>query len=205
MFKADIAEWILSMTTTPERATATAGDLLQESSTRGSLWFWSNLLGAAASLVWRAWVAEPLYLTGLAVRAFLLQAAFLVAAGAGAVLIAAAMIARTIPEDIRVPGGEVGFSVYSAFGGWLILGIVLCFAICQYLLGKYLARRAVHREWAAYLTFLILNRVFWTAVSLWLRLPTGAGLLLIAFFTGIEIVALFAGIERGRRLHRGRA
>src|SRR5688572_21720826 len=123
MFKVDVAEWILSMTTTPERAAAAAGDLMQESHTRGSLWFWANLLKTTASLVWRAWAAEPFYLTGLALRAFLLQAALMLAVSVvWGVLIGVALVLSGKGPEVRASGDMVGFDVYATVSGtWPIL------------------------------------------------------------------------------------
>ncbi len=53
MPKETAAEWILTLVTTPDRATSTVGDLLEEGSGRGACWFWSSVLRTAASHVWR--------------------------------------------------------------------------------------------------------------------------------------------------------
>jgi len=53
MPKETAAEWILTLVTTPDRATSTVGDLLEEGSGRGERWFWSSVLRTAASHVWR--------------------------------------------------------------------------------------------------------------------------------------------------------
>ena len=39
MRNATAAEWILTLTTTNDRAASTVGDLLEETSSRGGLWF----------------------------------------------------------------------------------------------------------------------------------------------------------------------
>ncbi len=44
-----VAEWILRLVTTPDRAASIAGDLLEEASSRGIVWFWLNLFGTVAS------------------------------------------------------------------------------------------------------------------------------------------------------------
>jgi hypothetical protein len=46
MRNASIAEWILSLATSPERAAATVGDLLEKSSS-----FWLSVFGTFVSLV----------------------------------------------------------------------------------------------------------------------------------------------------------
>jgi hypothetical protein len=47
------AECILALVAAPERAASTVGDLLEERSRRGRLWFWSSVLRTAASYVWQ--------------------------------------------------------------------------------------------------------------------------------------------------------
>src|SRR5688572_23422368 len=129
MFKADVAEWILSMTTTSERATATAGDLMQESSARGNLWFWSSLLRTTASLIWRAWTSEPFYLTGLALRAFVLQAVFLTMATVVGLLVGLAMVLSGRGPEVRSSADVVGFEFSAmASGPWpILIGILSLF------------------------------------------------------------------------------
>jgi hypothetical protein len=48
-----IAEWILALVTSGDRAMSTTGDLLEEAAARGAVWFWSHVLHTAASLLWR--------------------------------------------------------------------------------------------------------------------------------------------------------
>src|SRR5580698_146898 len=68
-----IAEWLLESVTTPERAASTVGDLREIAATRGEVWFWANVLGTTASLLWRAMVADKRRTLGLAIRAWLLS------------------------------------------------------------------------------------------------------------------------------------
>ncbi len=65
------AEVILSLATTPDRAASTAGDLLEEADTRGSLWFWSSVLRTAGSLLWRDFRSAPLRMLWLGLWGFL--------------------------------------------------------------------------------------------------------------------------------------
>jgi hypothetical protein len=61
-----IAEWILALVTTRDRAASTVGDLTEQAATRGVVWFWSGVLRTAASLLWRDFAERPAPLTGLA-------------------------------------------------------------------------------------------------------------------------------------------
>ncbi|MBI5083989.1 MAG: hypothetical protein HZB13_05255 [Acidobacteria bacterium] len=48
MHSANAAEWVLRLVTSPERAASTVGDLLEESTGRNILWFWTSTLRTAA-------------------------------------------------------------------------------------------------------------------------------------------------------------
>jgi hypothetical protein len=50
MREARIAQLILSLATTPDRAASTVGDLLKEADARGSMWFWSSVFHTTGSL-----------------------------------------------------------------------------------------------------------------------------------------------------------
>ena len=53
MRSAHIAEWILALVTTRDRATSTVGDLTEQAAARDAVWFWLSVLRATASLLWR--------------------------------------------------------------------------------------------------------------------------------------------------------
>jgi hypothetical protein len=71
MRKGALAEWILSLTIPRDRAASTAGDLMEDASTRGALWFWSSVLRTAASRVLEDLCASPLLLLALALWGWL--------------------------------------------------------------------------------------------------------------------------------------
>jgi hypothetical protein len=71
MREARIAQLILSLATTPDRAASTVGDLLEGADTRGSLWFWSSVLRTAGSLCWRDFCSAPLRMIWLGFWGFL--------------------------------------------------------------------------------------------------------------------------------------
>jgi hypothetical protein len=64
MRNAAAAEWILSLVS--DNAASTVGDLVEGSSSRGALWFWSSVLRTAGSHFWRDLSASPLRMVGLA-------------------------------------------------------------------------------------------------------------------------------------------
>ena len=51
MRNAAAAEWILSLVS--DNSASTVGDLVEEASSRGALWFWSGVLRTAGSHLWR--------------------------------------------------------------------------------------------------------------------------------------------------------
>jgi len=65
------AELVLSLVTTPERASATIGDLLEEKPRRGTTWFRLSAVRAAAGCVWRDLTAAPLKMAGAAAMGWL--------------------------------------------------------------------------------------------------------------------------------------
>jgi hypothetical protein len=66
MHSTNIAESILALVTTRDRAASTVGDLTEEAATRGVVWFWSGVLRTAVSLLWRDVMERPARVTGLA-------------------------------------------------------------------------------------------------------------------------------------------
>src|ERR1035437_2113127 len=59
MHSVHIAEWILALVTTRDRAASTVGDLTEGAATRGVVWFWCGVLRTAASLLWRDVAEHP--------------------------------------------------------------------------------------------------------------------------------------------------
>ena len=88
MRNAAAAEWVLSLVS--DHAASTVGDLVEEASSRGVLWFWSSVLRTAGSHCWRDLSASPLGMVGLAFWGLVAS----VLAGVGAAM--PLMIARSI-------------------------------------------------------------------------------------------------------------
>ena len=72
MRKAQIAEFILSLFTSPERAASTVGDLIENAAARGVWWFWWDISRTALSLLWTSFRAEPLFMASIGFRGFLM-------------------------------------------------------------------------------------------------------------------------------------
>ena len=73
MHRVALAEWILALTVAPDRAATTVGDLVEDASRRGALWFWSSVLRTALSHLWRDLNAAPFRLIRLALWGWMAQ------------------------------------------------------------------------------------------------------------------------------------
>jgi hypothetical protein len=179
-----LAEWILSLVTTPERASSTAGDLVEEGAVRGRVWFWHAVLRTVASHVWRGVTDAPGRVLGVAFAGAILNGAagFLLAGLFGVVFFVVSFFA-------------LGAHLNDTFLGILV---AILFLIISFLTGRVLARWAVGRELAACLAYVIVA----SACNLFDDSRTNAGVLtVIAVFLGnmaMQTPAL-AGAIWGRR------
>jgi hypothetical protein len=73
MLKPRIAERILALVTSRDRASSTVGDLMEIAQTRGVVWFWADILRTALSMAWRDIRADDGRIALLAVLGFVLQ------------------------------------------------------------------------------------------------------------------------------------
>ena len=137
MHKDRIAEWVLALVTSRERAASTVGDLMEGAATRGGRWFWSSVLRTTASLLWDGFAADPGKMLGLAFRGWLLGLVLLFACFLGTVLlfgIPYLIVVVWIIGSRALPGGLARFLIEAAgFGGAML---------CQFQVGRWIARRA---------------------------------------------------------------
>jgi hypothetical protein len=182
MRRVDAAEWILSLTTTPERAATTAGDLTEETPARGALWFWWSLSRTTASLVWRTFAEAPRFTAGMAFKACVLEAKIL---GFFGVLLNAYI---------------KGFKLEQR--GILLVSEAVMIA-CYFCVGALIARRAPARELSACLAFLSMDSGIRAAIYFLLQeasMPLDPGLLFLApLIIAANLLALFAGIDQIRK------
>ena len=113
MRKTQIAESVLMLVTSRERAAAIAGDLVEESPGRGAWWLWWSVLRTAGSLLWRGLGADPLQLAGLALRGVLLNFALWLAAFVSFVA-AGALIFGLLQTAGLVHGDSASFPLITA-------------------------------------------------------------------------------------------
>ena len=180
MHSARIAEWILALVTTRDRATCIVGDLTEGATTPGAITFWPSVLRTAASLLWREIAEHPAHITGLALLG----------------------ITVYIVIDLLFAGldGVAFFIVASRSGNhfhldslawkiWFTVPVVLS----SLLVGRMLARWAQGREMAVYVVYAV-------CVSIYNLLPAlGNNGALVTVFC-IFIVPIGAAWGRYRRL-----
>lgn len=147
MPSAHIAEWILALVTTRDRAASTVGDLTEQAATRDATWFWFSVLRTAASLLWRSLMEHPVRLTGLALLGIAVYVGIdLLFAGLdGAVFFIAAY---TSGNHFQV--ASIGWKL------WFAAPVL----ISSLLVGRMLAGWAPGSELAAYVVYAVLVSIY---------------------------------------------
>jgi hypothetical protein len=73
MLKEHIAELLLSLFISRERAASTVGDLIENTEERGAWSFWSGISRTVLSLFWGSFASEPYVIAGIGFRGLLLN------------------------------------------------------------------------------------------------------------------------------------
>lgn len=154
MQKTDVAEWILSLTTSFERAASTAGDLAEESGNRGTAWFWISLARTALSVTFRDIISNPLAVIRLAGMT-LAYALFL-----GVVIMVAAVIGGFFLASNLPALGTYRFGIPGYFA--------LLNALQQFLLGAFITRHGRGRELTTYVAFLLVLTISSAVLNLFM-------------------------------------
>ena len=148
MRNARLAEWILSLVTTPERASATVGDLLEDRVHAGALRFWSAVLITTLSLSWQDVTASPLRIARLAAYGLLLQQLMSLGVAAGYWVLFgifkltwSALVSFGISTTWSGRAGFGGIAMVAVFG-WVLTMLL------QFQVGRVLAKRSPGRELA---------------------------------------------------------
>jgi hypothetical protein len=196
MRSARIAEWVLSLGTTPARAASTVGDLMEGAQGRGRLWFWTSVLQTTLSLIWRDvtadfWNVTKLAIFGIGIEALAVVALpLLVFFTAFISILVTHQVGQPHPEQLRLVSGAR-------------VGVTLLFTtVVPFVVGRWLARRSPGRELAPCIVFAAMPYVVGfliDAASGW-RLPVE--------FLPSDIpttLALFLGAIVVRRQHQTRA
>lgn len=145
MHKDRIAEWLLILVTSRERAASIVGDLVESADTQGSVWFWSSVLRATASLLWRGFAANPRGLLGLAFRGWLI----------GLLLTSVSIFIPVFIGGLLV---EIFGITVRTFGVAVVAGNIVA-TFCQFLVGRWIARRAPGRQLSAWVALLIIDQI----------------------------------------------
>ena len=147
MHNVNIAEWILALVTTRDRAASTVGDLAEGAATRGVVWFWSGVLRTAASLLWRDVLEKSVRFTGLALIGLAVYIGIdLIFAGlSGAAFFGAA---RTSGHPLSLD--SIGWRL------WFTAPVL----VSSLVIGRLLARWAPGRELAACVVYAILASIY---------------------------------------------
>src|ERR1044072_535564 len=77
-----LAEKVLALFTSPDRAEAIAGDLVEARGERGSIWFWRQTLATTVALCGHTCAGAPLASLGLAAAGCWLLASFMLGGAA---------------------------------------------------------------------------------------------------------------------------
>ena len=187
MHSTHIAEWILGLVTSRDHAVSTVGDLVEEASIRGVVWFWSGISRIAGSLLWRAVAENALHLAGVAFIGLVVDvlASLLVAGLSGLVFFLVA------GSGHQLQGNSV----------WWTIGLDAPTLFLSLWIGRMLARWAPGRELSACLAYGILGSLF--SLLIMFVAPGGLGVsALIGVFLSdlLQRTPVLAGAAWGRRL-----
>jgi len=153
MRNAQVAEWILSLVTSPDRAASMVGDLMENAAIRGAFWFWIGVLRTALSLLWREFSDDPARTMGLAFRGLLLEIVMF-----AAFVICATILGGMLGAFLSIAGVAAGPHPVLSWLGWALAGIV-AWGLIPFQVGRWLARRAPGRELAPCLGFMLFDLV----------------------------------------------
>jgi hypothetical protein len=212
MRNARLAEWILSLVTTPERASATVGDLLEDRVAPGALRFWTAVVLTSLSLLWRDVAESPFRMVRLAVLGIALQLLLSVSLAVGYPVLygifqltwSAFVSFDPGPEVSRVVG--VGLIALTAITGWLFM------LLSQFQVGRVLAKRSPGRELAPCVATTLLGLAVPALIVMLsggrAQFPTGLPIREVVYGTSLAqfamsqtplLFALLAGAVRVRR------
>jgi hypothetical protein len=209
MRNARLAEWILSLVTTSDRAASAVGDLMEDVAAGGALRFWASVSHLAISLLFRDLAANPARMAGLGALGLLIELLLIAVAGLliGLLTVAAMLLLWGLglldPQHLpswlssaqsTQPDGLIGYAVLSGYA----IGVLV-----QFQVGRVLARKSPGRELAPCVAMTILG----TAIGPVLEIVSGGRVhFSILDLTVSQIpflVPLLAGavvVRRSRRL-----
>jgi hypothetical protein len=153
MLNARLAQCILSLVTSPERAESTVGDLIEELPTRDALKFWIAVIRTALALLWRDLSANPAQMVRLGILGLLMQYGIFFGILLTLIIVVAAVasiadgmgLIHGAPQWLPTQPDQIASSRLVKILGYLgWIGV----AWVQYRVGRWLARRSPDRELA---------------------------------------------------------
>ena len=185
MRNAQVAEWILSLVTSSERAAATVGDLMENASGPGAFWFWISVLRTALSMLWQEYSADPVRTMGIAFQGLLLEIAMW-----GAFVICAALLGGLVGASSYFAGtANAQHPVISALGP--ALAGAIAWGLIPFQVGRWLARRSPGRELAPCVAFMLLDLVTCGLGVIWEGIPSSLFRFIFGLLTSLAISILF--------------
>jgi len=166
MRKARIAEWILSLVTSPERAASTVGDLLETEST---FRFWLAVIRTACFVVWhdfsREWPRTLGFATVGLLAYYTLPIIFAVGYGIAWGLILMIANGLGIADLGHLSNPPLG-STNALIRTSTVVG-VLTVALVAFQIGRWMARRSRGRELVPCVAMVALDTVVSSAINVW--------------------------------------
>jgi hypothetical protein len=197
MHKGRVAEWVVSLVTSSERASALVGDLEERRS--GLFEFWCGVVRTTGSLLWHSFTSDWPRMLALGALGILLETLLI---AAGAILIAFATFALTGLLGGVLPGESVSppqMLVSQRVAQWIGSGAGFVISLwAQFSAGRVIARRAPGRELAPCIGVLLLEYAL--AFVLYLIWPSGMSETVLGIAMGVlSDISLFAGAASVRR------
>ena len=201
MRNAHVAQWMLSLVTTPDRAASTVGDLLEDRATSGPIRFWASVVFTVVALLWRDLAGSPWRMARLAVYGLILQFLFMF------VFMFVVFIGALAARGFGSRAFEAPFDPSAISGA---IAITLFSMASQFQVGRVLAKRSPGSELAACVATTVLGYAVPIAIVIALRelvnLPTAQSLTAgpgtfveNVMYQILPILALLAGGARVRR------
>jgi len=181
MRKAELAELILSLATSQDRAATIVGDLLEQDD-----WFWISVLRTAVAQMWLQFRTAPLALAGIAIRGMFAEFGFLLLACLTLLLLLwIAVSVLLVSFHSRLPAPVTPWLAY-----------FLSNLVVPFQLGRWIARRYPGKEAAASVTLSTMHAVVNVCAGLicWEIVRHGGTANITASFSGIHFIAWDANL-----------
>jgi hypothetical protein len=201
MRKDAIAESILRLVTTRERAASTVGDFME----RRGVPFWWSVLRTATALTWQGMTAEPGQIWGLAFRGFLMSWAIIGISLLGWIVVvsACAIVYRLLglpAHGLGIGTANMGFPSLCLTVAWVVVLL-----LGQFQTGRWVARRAPGRELSACVATILSILAFDSCINIVTAVATHQNPVLVLVAGGAAVVIFQSPCFLGAIVVRRRA